>query len=117
MNVGRLVEEGKALDLNERARCEKKATQVHDVTNAAQMKKMVSEVKDELEVMKEKEKVYQAEDVPETDIDDFVRRKLRHHAAPSPSKLLSSSPLSGTCIGPSLSTKLNFILSEVSTTY
>lgn len=113
MNLDRLVEEGKALDLNERARCEKRSAHVHDVTNAAQMKKMVSEVKDELEVMKEKEKVYQTEDVPETDIDDFVRRKLGHHATPSPSKLLSSSPLSRTYIGPSLSSKLNFILSEV----
>lgn len=115
MDLARLVEEGKALDMNERARCEKKSAQVHDVTNAAQMKKMVSEVKDELEVLKVKEKVYQAEDMPETDIDDFVRRKLKHHPAPSPSKLLGSSPLSRTCIGPSLSTKMNFILSEVST--
>ncbi|KAG1723687.1 hypothetical protein EDB19DRAFT_1762532 [Suillus lakei] len=113
MNLDRLVDEGKAIDMNERARCEKKSTQLHDVTNAAQMKKMVSEVKDELEVMKEKDKVYQAEEVPEIDIDDFVRRKLGHHAAPSQSDLLSSSPLSGTCVGPSLSTKLNFILSEV----
>lgn len=113
MKIDRLVEEGKALDINERARCEKKSAPVHDVTDAAQMKKMVSEVKDELEVMKEKEKVYQAEDVPETDIDDFVRRKLGYHATPLLSKLLSSSPLSGTCVGPSLSTKLNFILSEV----
>lgn len=113
MDLARLVEEGKALDMNERARCEKKSAQVHDVTNAAQMKKMVSEVKDELEVLKVKEKVYQAEDMPETDIDDFVRRKLKHHPAPSPSKLLGSSPLSRTCIGPSLSTKMNFILSEV----
>lgn len=112
-NLDRLVEEGRALDINERVRCEKKSTQVHDVTNAAQMKKMVSEVKDELEVMKEKEKVYQAEDVPEIDIDDYVRRKLGHHVAPSPSNLLNLSPLSGTCVGPSLSTKLNFILSEV----
>jgi hypothetical protein len=81
------------------------------------MKKMVSEVKDELKVMKEKEKVYQTEDVPETDIDDFVRRKLGHHTTPSPSNLLSSSPLSQTCVESSLSTKLNFILSEVSTQY
>ncbi|KAG2131300.1 uncharacterized protein EDB93DRAFT_1178490 [Suillus bovinus] len=110
MNLSRLVEEGKALDFNERARCEKKSTQVHDVTNAAQMKKMVSEVKDELEVIKEKEKIYQTEDVPETHIDDLVRRKLGHHDAPSPSNLLSLSPLSGTCVGPSLSTKLNFVL-------
>lgn len=113
MNLDRLVEEGKSLDMSERARCVKKSTQLHDVTNAAQMKKMVSEVEDELEVIKEKDKVYQAEEVPEVDIDDFVRRKLRHHIAPSQSHLLSSSPLSGTCVGPSLSTKLNFILSEV----
>jgi len=117
MNLDRLVEEGKALDINERARCEKKSAQVHDVTNAAQMKKMVSEVKDELKVMKEKEKVYQTEDVPETDIDDFVRRKLGHHTTLSPSNLLSSSPLSRTCVESSLSTKLNFILSEVSSQY
>ncbi|KAG0701768.1 P-loop containing nucleoside triphosphate hydrolase protein [Suillus ampliporus] len=113
MSLDRLVEEGKALDMGERARCEKKSAHLHDVTNAAQMKKMVSEVKDELEVMKEKDKVYQAEEVPEVDIDDFVRRKLGHHDAPLQSDLLSSSPLSGTRVGPSLSTKLNFILSEV----
>ncbi|KAG1855044.1 hypothetical protein C8R48DRAFT_720376 [Suillus tomentosus] len=113
MSLGQLVEEGRELDSNERARCEKKLTQIHDVTNAAQMKKMVSDVKDELEVIKEKEKVYQTEDVPETDIDVFVRHKLGHHSAPSPSDLLRSSLLSETYIGPSLSTKLNFILSEV----
>ncbi|KAG1728635.1 SNF2 family N-terminal domain-containing protein, partial [Suillus paluster] len=104
MNLDRLVEE---------ARCEKKSTQLHDVTNAAQMKKMVSEVKDELEVMKEKDKVYQAEEVLGGDVDDFVRRKLGYHAAPLQSDLLSASPLSGTIVGPSLSTKLNFIMSEV----
>jgi hypothetical protein len=80
------------------------------------MKKMVSEVKDELEVLREKDKVsHWLEEMPDVDVDTFVRRKLGHHAKSLESDLLDSSPLSGTRIGPSLSTKLNFILSEVST--
>ncbi|OJA17037.1 hypothetical protein AZE42_03572 [Rhizopogon vesiculosus] len=113
LTLDRLAEEGKALDMSERLRCEKNSAQLHDVTNAAQMKKMVSEVKDELEVLREKDKLSQLEDVSEVEIDDFVRRKLRHHTEPSRSNLLGLSPLSGTRVGPSLSTKLNFILSEV----
>lgn len=115
LTVDGLVEEGKALDMSERLRCQKTSVQLHDFTNAAQMKKMVSQVKDELEVLKEKDKVSQSEEVPEVDIDSFVRRKLGHHAEPLKSNLLGSSPLSETRVGPSLSTKLNFILSEVST--
>jgi len=78
------------------------------------MKKMVSEVKDELEVLREKDKVSQLEEILDVDVDTFVRRKLGHHTKSLESDLLDSSPLSGSRIGPSLSTKLNFILSEVS---
>lgn len=114
ITLDRLVEEGKALDMSERLRCEKQSTQLHDVTNTAQMKKMVSEVKDELEVLREKDKVSQLEEILDVDVDTFVRRKLGHHTKSLESDLLDSSPLSGSRIGPSLSTKLNFILSEVS---
>jgi len=115
INIDQLVEEGKALDMGERLRCEKNA-KLHDVTNAAQMKKMVSQVKDELEVLREKDKVSRSEDeVPEVDIDSFVRRKLGLQPEVSAFNLPCSSPLSETRVGPSLSTKLNFILSEAST--
>jgi hypothetical protein len=112
ITLDRLVRESDALDISEQIRCDKKYS-LHDVTNAAQMKKMLSDINDELEVLREKDKVSQSEEVPEVDIDSFVRRKLGHYAEPLGSNL-GSSPLSETRVGSSLSTKLNFILSEVS---
>ncbi|KIJ69192.1 hypothetical protein HYDPIDRAFT_179066 [Hydnomerulius pinastri MD-312] len=108
----KLVDEGNSLNKEESERLEKKPPQTHEITHADQVKKMVKEVEGEIEVLKKKAECAQSSDVPQEHPGGLAVSNAALHHLPS-SELLASSPWSGVRIGPSLSTKLNYVLSEV----
>jgi hypothetical protein len=111
----KLVKEGNDLTLEDRRHMPSQSSKSHEVTHVDQVKKMVREVKGEIEVLKRRAELMDVSEphqehggggTNDTAIDERYTRP--------DSELLASSPLSGVRVGPSLSTKLNYILSEVS---
>ncbi|EIW84791.1 hypothetical protein CONPUDRAFT_116969 [Coniophora puteana RWD-64-598 SS2] len=110
---GALVDEGLGVRALEAARCEKKAASVQAVEKEDLMRRMVSEVDQEMEVlMKRADEEEEGVAEPGT----VMSTALASPCAPTAlalSPLLASSPMRQTRVGGSLSTKLNFILQEV----
>ncbi|KAF9246232.1 P-loop containing nucleoside triphosphate hydrolase protein [Melanogaster broomeanus] len=114
----KLVEEGNTLSRQERWRMHMagKSSKSQEVTHTDQVKKMVKEVNGEIEVLKKRaELVHDSEaehDAGSMNHATVAKVALSPSALPG-AELLASSPWSGVRVGPSLSTKLNYILSEV----
>ncbi|KAF9227568.1 hypothetical protein BS17DRAFT_693859 [Gyrodon lividus] len=108
----KLVEEGNNRIMEENGRMAYKPSKSHEVIHADQVKKMVKDVKGEIEVLKRRAELMHVfeEEHDGGSMDDTTVTEV----VPLPgSELVPSSSLSGVMVGPSLSTKLNYIISEV----
>lgn len=112
-----LVEEGAILDRNEkRSMGSKSVSSVEAKHSANQRKEMAKEVQGTIEALKkriEQMDVSDEEELEEWQYGNKVIQVTPNEAPAAP--VTRSSPLSGVKVGPSLSTKLNYILSEVCT--
>lgn len=110
-----LIEEGNILDLNEKRTMASKSINSRKAKRGAkQAKEMAKEVQGTIEVLKKRvERMNRCDD---DELEDCQGGDRVNHVASTEvaaARVTRSSPLSGVKVGPSLSTKLNYILSEV----
>lgn len=106
-----LVDEGNVLDRNEKRVIASRSIRSREVKHSAnRAKEVVKEIHETIEILKKRVEGMDASDDEELeDPQDGDRVNLGTEAA----RVTRSSHLSGVRVGPSLSVKLNFILSEV----
>jgi SNF2 family DNA or RNA helicase len=107
-----LIEEGNILDRNEkRAIASKSISSRKAKRDANRTKKMAKEVQGTIEVLKKR--VERMNESNDDELEDCQNGDRVNQVASTTAHVTRSSPLSGVKVGPSLSTKLNYILSEV----
>ncbi|KAG6376419.1 hypothetical protein JVT61DRAFT_2406 [Boletus reticuloceps] len=108
-----LVEEGKILDRKEKRIMASKSTGARQAKRGAnQRKEMEKEVQGKIKTLKEHvERMTEDEEVEDCQDGERVKQVTSTEAAAA--RTLKFSPLSGIKVGPSVSTKLNYIISEV----
>ncbi|KAI6166829.1 P-loop containing nucleoside triphosphate hydrolase protein [Pisolithus thermaeus] len=109
-----LICEGIQLNAEEARRLKQEPSQTREVTHAGTVKSVTDVFKEEIETSKRKAKLARSSRVPGQTEDSVESGCLASESQPClPNiQLLQSSPLSGVRVGPSLSTKLNYILTE-----
>lgn len=110
-----LVEKGNMLDRNEkRAMASKSRSSPEAKRGVNRTRKMVQEVQEAIEILKKRvERMDVSDDEELEDCQDRDRVNQIISAGAAATRVTKSSPLTGVKIGASLSTKLNYILSEV----
>lgn len=104
-----LIEEGNILDRKERMTASKIISSRGARRGANQTTEMAREVQETIKVLKKHVKGMDGEELE----DRYGGNKANHTSTEEVAARVRLSPLSGVRVGPSLSTKLNFILSEV----
>lgn len=99
------------MNTQEKRRLERNRPQARGVTHADQVKKIAQEVQEEIHNLVKKAELDLFPSEPVTEMKRPSTKGLLY--GPSYSPLTDTSPLSGMHIGLSLSTKLNYILSDV----
>ncbi|KAH7921384.1 hypothetical protein BV22DRAFT_1038738 [Leucogyrophana mollusca] len=108
-----LAAKGNAVNEGEKLRCGKSA-QSTEIASVARTKKMISEVKGELEILRQKARfAEEVDDEDHTCAPPITAPIPQGTATSSGLQTLNSSPLSRVRVGCSLSTKLDYILNEV----
>lgn len=109
-----LVEEGNILDRNEKRMMAVKSNGPREAKHGPnQTREMVKEVQEAIETLKKR---VERTDVPDKEFEDCQDMdRVMQATSPevSTARVARSSPLSGVKVGPSVSTKLNYILAEV----
>lgn len=110
-----LVEEGNILDWNEKKNMASKSIGSRKAKHGAnQMSETAQEVQRTIEILKKRAERMNGSDEEELeDCQDGNRVNQVTSTEVAAARVTRSSPLSGVKVGPSLSTKLNYILSEV----
>ncbi|KIK31000.1 hypothetical protein PISMIDRAFT_85861 [Pisolithus microcarpus 441] len=109
-----LICEGIQLNAEEAKRLKQEPSQTREVTHSGTVKSVTEVFKEEIEISKRKAKLARSSRLPGQTEDPVDNGRLASESQPClPNlQLLKSSPLSGVRVGPSLSTKLNYILTE-----
>ncbi|KAI6005771.1 P-loop containing nucleoside triphosphate hydrolase protein [Pisolithus albus] len=109
-----LIYEGIQLNAEEAKRLKREPSQTREVTHSGTVKSVTDVFKEEVEISKRKAKLARSSRLPGQTEDPVDNGRLASESQPClPSlQLLESSPLSEVRVGPSLSTKLNYILTE-----
>ncbi|KAI6045621.1 hypothetical protein EDC04DRAFT_2634069 [Pisolithus marmoratus] len=109
-----LIYEGIQLNAEETRRLKQEPSQTHEAAHAGTVESMTEVFKEEVVTSKRKAKLARSSPLPGQTEDLAESERLASESQPCPPslQLLENSPLSGVCVGPSLSTKLNYILTE-----